>query len=122
MKQPDLLRAASIFAIIIAAVVILVYARGFLIPLTFGAVLSMLLLPITKWLERKGIHKIISIILSILMLVSFFGLVFALLTWQVAGIADDFTNLQNELVTKGMETMVGVLGSVIQGLDDKIEH
>ncbi len=29
---------------------------------------------------------------------------------------------QNELVTKGMETMAGVLGSVIQGLDEKIEH
>jgi predicted PurR-regulated permease PerM len=100
MKQPDLLRAASIFAIIISAVVILVYAKGFLIPLTFGAVLSMLLLPITKWLEAKGIHRIIAILLSILMLISFFGLVFALLTWQVSGIADDFSNLQDELVAQ----------------------
>ncbi|SCY17315.1 hypothetical protein SAMN05216308_10546 [Nitrosospira sp. Nsp13] len=36
--------------------------------------------------------------------------------------ADELNDQQNELVTKGMETMVGVLGSVIQGLDDKIEH
>lgn len=27
-----------------------------------------------------------------------------------------------ELAARGMETMVGVLGSVIQGLDEKIEH
>lgn len=35
---------------------------------------------------------------------------------------DELNDQQNELVTKGMETMVGVLGSVIQGMDDKIEH
>ncbi len=34
----------------------------------------------------------------------------------------DLSEDQNELVTRGMETMAGVLGSVIQGLDEKIEH
>lgn len=32
------------------------------------------------------------------------------------------SNQQADLVTKGLETMVGVLGSVIQGLDEKISH
>lgn len=36
--------------------------------------------------------------------------------------ANDLNDQQNELVTKGMETMAGILGSVIQGLDEKIEH
>lgn len=36
--------------------------------------------------------------------------------------ANDLNDQQNELVTKGMETMAGMLGSVIQGLDEKIEH
>ena len=36
--------------------------------------------------------------------------------------ANDLNDQQNELVTKAMETMAGVLGSVIQGLDEKIEH
>lgn len=35
---------------------------------------------------------------------------------------DELNDQQAELVTKGMETMVGVLGNVIQGLDEKIEH
>jgi hypothetical protein len=35
---------------------------------------------------------------------------------------DELNDQQNELVIKGMETLVGVLGRVIQGLDDKIEH
>ena len=36
--------------------------------------------------------------------------------------ANDLNDQQNKLVTKGMETMAGMLGSVIQGLDEKIEH
>lgn len=31
-------------------------------------------------------------------------------------------NQQTELVAKGMEVMVGVLGSVIQGLEDRVSH
>ena len=36
--------------------------------------------------------------------------------------SNELNDQQNELVTKAMETMAGVLGSVIQGLDEKIEH
>lgn len=36
--------------------------------------------------------------------------------------ADEISDQQDILVTKGMETMAGILGSVIQGLDDKTEH
>jgi hypothetical protein len=36
--------------------------------------------------------------------------------------SEELNDQQLELVINGMETMVGVLGSVIQGLDEKIEH
>ena len=100
MKQPGLIRAVSIFALIISAVAILVYAKPFLVPLTFGAVLSMLLLPFTKWLEAKGINSVVATIVAILMVILFFIVVIALLTWQVSGITDDFSMLQNEITNK----------------------
>lgn len=34
----------------------------------------------------------------------------------------ELNDQQAELVAEGMETLVGVLGSVIQGLDKKTEH
>jgi hypothetical protein len=40
----------------------------------------------------------------------------------VVTLAEEFNDQQRELVINGMETMVGVLGSIIQGLDEKIEH
>lgn len=36
--------------------------------------------------------------------------------------SNTLSDQQADLVTKSMETMVGVLGSVIQGLDEKISH
>jgi hypothetical protein len=36
--------------------------------------------------------------------------------------SDTLSDQQAYLVTKGLETLVGVLGSVIQGLDEKISH
>ena len=36
--------------------------------------------------------------------------------------ADELSDQHSELVTKGMETLVGVLGSLIQGLDENVEH
>lgn len=41
------------------------------------------------------------------------------LATTATGIAND---QQNELTAKGMETLVGVLGSVIQGFDEKVSH
>lgn len=43
---------------------------------------------------------------------------------ETSAMADSNTlnDQQADLVTKGPETMVGVLGSVIQGLDEKIIH
>jgi hypothetical protein len=43
----------------------------------------------------------------------------AILAATSSGNAND---QQVELTVKGMETMVGVLGSVIQGFEDKISH
>jgi len=43
----------------------------------------------------------------------------AILATNSTGIAND---QQNELTAKGMETLVGVLGSVIQGFDDRVSH
>ena len=100
MKQQGVIKAAGIFAILISAVVILVYAKSFLIPLTFGAILSMLLLPVTKWLESKGVNHVVAILLSVLLLVLFFSGVVALLTWQISGIGEDYTKLQEQLTQK----------------------
>lgn len=100
MMSQKLVKTAAILAILIGVVVILVYAKPFLIPLTFGALLSMLLLPVTKWLQAKGVHQVLAIILSILALVAFFALVIYFISWQVSDIASNATRIEQQLNTK----------------------
>lgn len=100
MIAQKLVKTATVLAILVLIVVILVYAKPFLVPLTFAALLSMLLLPVTKWLQAKGIPNVLAIILSILTLVAFFALVIYFITWQVSDIASNATKIEQQLNTK----------------------
>ncbi len=64
-------------------------AKAFLVPLTFGFMLAMLLIPLSRWMEAKGLWKGLSALLCTLLLVIFGCGIVVLLSWQVAGIADD---------------------------------
>ena len=75
MTLKQLSKPALALLIIVLAVVIIVYGKPFLVPLTFAALLAMLLLPVVKWLQRKKVPHGLAILLSILILVAFFGLV-----------------------------------------------
>lgn len=100
MPYPKLFKTISILSILVLLVVILVYAKSFLVPLVFAATLSMLLLPISKWLHRKGVNKAISIVLSILVLVSFFGLVIFFISWQISEVLSNSDQIEQQLTEK----------------------
>jgi len=81
----------------ILSVAILYFAQSVLIPLTFGGVLAMLLMPLSRWLERKGLNRGFSSFISLL----FFGLLVIglvlLLHWQIGDLIKDFSKLQEQL-------------------------
>jgi predicted PurR-regulated permease PerM len=100
MTNKQLLTPALVLLVTVLIVVILVYAKPFLVPLTFAGLLSMLLLPVVKWLQKKKIPHTLAILLAILMLVAFFALVIFFTGWQVAGIAEDSNKLEQQINEK----------------------
>lgn len=100
MTNKHLLKPALVLLVAVLIVVILVYAKPFLVPLTFAGLLSMLLLPVVKWLQKKNIPHTLAILLAILMLVAFFALVILFTSWQVAGIAEDSNKLEQQITQK----------------------
>ena len=56
---------------------VLIWAKSLLVPLVFGVFAAFLLLPACQWMERKGVSKSISALLSISML----GIVLIGLLW-----------------------------------------
>jgi predicted PurR-regulated permease PerM len=102
----NLYKTLAVLSLLVLSVVILIFAKDFLIPITFAAMLSMLLLPITKWLQGKGIHKAISTLLAVLVLVSFFSLVIFFVSWQLTDIASDAAKLEQQLAQKFHEAKI----------------
>src|SRR5215217_4163500 len=103
MQQQSLVKMLRILLILILLVVVMVYARPFLVPLTFAAILAMLLLPLTKWLEGRGITRVLAIILALLLFLSLFvglGFFFSL---QLSRIAEDTAKMKAQAAPKLQE-------------------
>jgi len=87
-----------ILLLFILSVAILYISRSVLIPLTFGGVLAMLLMPVGRWLEGKGMNRAISSIISLLLFSALFIGLILLLRWQIGDLIKDFSKLQDQLM------------------------
>ncbi|HTF82155.1 MAG TPA: AI-2E family transporter, partial [Cytophagales bacterium] len=103
MSHQKLINVAAVLFILALSVAILIYAKSFLVPITIAALLSMLLLPVSKWLERKGLNKGLSIILSMFLLIIFFAAVAALIAWQISDIFENAHALEQQITKKTTE-------------------
>jgi predicted PurR-regulated permease PerM len=100
MRYTKVLKAAAILLILVLLTVILVYGKPFFVSVCFAGLLSMLLLPIAKWLQSKRIHPAVSILLSMLTLVAFIAMVAFLVNWQLSDIADNASKLEQQVSQK----------------------
>ncbi len=94
MQQSLMLRAIRVLALLTFSIVALYYARSFLIPLAFGGILAMLLLPVSKWMERKGLGTGVAALLSTLFLVAIAAGIIALLAWQLTDFIGSIQQLE----------------------------
>ncbi|MBB3969765.1 AI-2E family transporter [Mucilaginibacter phyllosphaerae] len=76
---------------------ILYFASAVLIPLTFGMILSMLLLPVCHWLQSKGMGNGMASVLSVLALLVLIGGVITLLQYQISDLADDLSKIEERV-------------------------
>lgn len=80
------------------AVAGLYYAQGFLIPLTLGALLATLFLPLCRWLESKKVPRIAAALICLLLLLSFITAMGFVLSWQIARLTDDITLVKAKVI------------------------
>jgi len=76
---------------------VLYFGKAVLIPLTFGAILGMLLLPICHWLQGKGMSNGLACILSMLALIAVVGGIITLLQYQLSDLADDLSKIEERV-------------------------
>ncbi len=98
MTQLSLSRSIQILIFFFLLFGGLYITRAFLVPVTFGMLLAMLLLPVSKKLELIGMPRGIAALLCILLMVGVVLGVGAILSWQLSGIADDFYNIKGRIL------------------------
>lgn len=100
MPQTKIFKTAAILVVLTLVVLILIYGKPFFVPIAFAGLLAMLLLPISKWLQSKGVNKAVAILLSMLTFVGFFALVIWFISWQISDIAENASKLEQQVMQK----------------------
>lgn len=90
-------RISHVLFIIIAGVAVLYIAKPVLVPLTFALVLAMLLIPLSKRMEKFGINRAVAVLCCILLLLLTVAIIIGLLSWQLSSLMDDVNNIEQRL-------------------------
>jgi len=72
----------------------LYFAGGVLVPLALAAMLAMLFLPLSRWLEGKGMNRTVAAVCCIVILLAAISLFFFLLSWRIANLQADLDQVE----------------------------
>jgi predicted PurR-regulated permease PerM len=95
--SPALVKTSLTLFIIIGGTVILHFGQWLLVPLAFALVLAMLLIPLSKKLERRGVNRSLATVLCILLLILTFATIIGLLAWQLSTVMEDVNQIKQRL-------------------------
>ncbi|MBC7775638.1 MAG: AI-2E family transporter [Phycisphaerae bacterium] len=96
MDKSLLSNTIKVLLFFILSTCILFIGREFLIPVALAGVLAILLIPMNRWLERKGANRGVASICCVLALILAIGGLFALLAWQMSSFAEDLGQVKEQ--------------------------
>ena len=108
----NLQRSVYLLLFIFLSAAGLYFARGFLIPVALATVLALLLTGESNYLERKGLNRGLSSLLSVLSLILIISIVIFVLSLQVNNIMDNMTQMK--------ERISSMANTVMQWVNEKL--
>jgi predicted PurR-regulated permease PerM len=78
--------------------IVLYFGKTLFIPLSFALLISFILYPVCKWLEKKGVNRSVSIIISIFVLTIFLSAIFYLLFSQMLAFSSEWQVFKMKLL------------------------
>jgi predicted PurR-regulated permease PerM len=91
---------------------IMYIAKGMLIPLAFAILGLVILYPISRWFEKKGINHLFSSILTVIIAVLIVLGIIALFSTQVANVVGDIQNFSGKL-TDTLKNLINSLNQIL---------
>lgn len=97
MNNISIYRVNAVLLFGLLAAAILYYGRTFLIPLFFGILLAMLMLPVSRKLESWGVSRVGSVWLCILLILVVLALGVLVISAQLNAFLDDLPQIQQKI-------------------------
>ena len=113
MQTPALAKTAWIIVIAFLAFAGLYYAKPFLVPVAIAGLLSMLFLPVSRWLEARKFPRGLAVVICILSLALFIAGIGALVAWQISDLSQDAANMEKNVtaaVDKARQALSNTFG------------
>ena len=89
LPHPGLARLNKILLFAILMSIVLYFGRGFFVLISFAGLLAMLMTPVSNRLENRGISRVFSSVISVLIIVIIFSGVILLLSAQIGNIGKE---------------------------------
>ncbi|SFT91684.1 Predicted PurR-regulated permease PerM [Algoriphagus locisalis] len=94
---PTYLRALTVMIFIIVLVFFLIVGKSLLVPLFMGGFFAILFTPISIWLESKKVPRILSCVISLLLMIALVGGLLTFVIGNVASFTKDFDDVSGRL-------------------------
>ncbi|MEQ6167753.1 AI-2E family transporter [Ekhidna sp. MALMAid0563] len=104
-------------ASIVGIVAIMHFAKVILVPICFAMLFAFILYPMVKWLSKKGVKKVLGIILTLAGVFVLFSGVLVLFSAQIINMASQYSNFLDKL-RETLETSVKFLNDKVQIIPD----
>lgn len=79
---------------LVLATIVLVYGKPVLVPLFFAILLAMLMAPVCRWLDGKGLHRIVSCLVCVFILLVVFLAMMGIMVGQVSSFVADLSEFE----------------------------
>ncbi len=76
---------------------ILIFAKSFLIPLAYSLLIAIVIYPISKFLESKGMHRVLAILLPLLLVCILFVGLITLLSYEMGLLSGKWPLIQEKI-------------------------
>lgn len=97
MKQTQpLARAVQIIFLLFLIFAGLYFAKSFLVPVALAGVIAILFLPMSQWLEKKGVNRTVAAVFCVLLLLTVIVGFVVLVSWRVSNIETNFNQIEQQ--------------------------
>lgn len=125
IQLPSYLKITIFLLLLVIVTFVLIVAKSILMPLAFSVLISLLLFPLCKYLQSKGISWFFSIMLSQIFLLVIFSFFFVIVYYQISNIYGELSNIEKDIddfINQAIYMLNRDYGFTLRYSDIKIEN